>query len=360
MLIQDPSDRIINRLPQFYKSWDKESVLFSFIDSFANELRKQKKDLVNIKRTHWIDTSYGKNLDLLAKIYKLYRKQEESDEDFRNRIKRFLFEFTGGGTKKSILAQTVAYLNLKEESEMPILIENPVRIKKVKMTVQNGDRINIQSESIDDKDFFLELSLEEEGFEILDPSIYDQDRNYSIKFHGTLRSGEKLRISTEEKSVSHINDDLRIDDVNNDSNSIFNNKKNNGNNNNNIFIDEKMKVPRKKSTWIFKENTTPKLGRFDEALFDEYFYEVYVPKCSLNIEWKAKLLSSFELQIESESFERSGVSIENFSDLINSIKAAGVKAYIEIINKNNFPIQQSNKSTLLEMDDDNYGNKRND
>jgi hypothetical protein len=364
MLIQDPSDRIINRIPQFYKSWDKESILFSFIDSFANELRKQKKDLVNIKRTHWIDTSYGKNLDLLAKIYKLYRKQEESDEDFRNRIKRFLFEFTGGGTKKSILAQSVAYLNLKEESEMPVLIENPLRIKKVKMTVQNGDRISIQSESIDDEDFFLDLSLEEDGFEILDPSIYDQDRNSSIKFHGTLKSGEKLRISTKEKSVSHINNDLGIDNVNNDSSSsIFNSKRNNGNNdnnNNNIFIDDKMKVPRKKSTWIFKENTTPKLGRFDEAHFDEYFYEVYVPKCSLNIEWKAEFLSSFELQIESESFERSGVSIENFSDLVNSIKAAGVKAFIEIINKNNFPIQQNNKRTLLEMDDDNYGKKRND
>ncbi len=362
MLIQDPSDRIINRIPQFYKSWDKESILFSFIDSFAHELRKQKKELVNIKRTHWIDTSYGKNLDLLAKIYKLYRKQEESDEDFRNRIKRFLFEFTGGGTKKSILAQSVAYLNLKEESEMPILIENPLRIKKVKMTVQNGDRINIQSESIDDEDFFLELLLEEEGFEILDPAIYDQDNNSSIKFHGTLKSGEKLRISTKEKSVSHINNDLGIDNVNNDSSSssLFNNKSNNGNNNNNIFIDDKMKVPRKKSTWIFKENTTPKLGRFDEAHFDEYFYEVYVPKCSLNIEWKAEFLSSFELQIESESFERSGVSIENFSDLVNSIKAAGVKAFIEIINKNNFPIQQSNKSKLLEMDDDNYGKKRND
>jgi hypothetical protein len=359
MLIQDPSDRIINRIPQFYKSWDKESILFSFIDSFAHELRKQKKELVNIKRTHWIDTSYGKNLDLLAKIYKLYRKQEESDEDFRNRIKRFLFEFTGGGTKKSILAQSVAYLNLKEESEMPLLIENPLRIKKVKMTVQNGDRISIQSESIDDEDFFLELSLEEDGFEILDPAIYDQDNNSSIKFHGTLKSGEKLRISTKVKSVSHINNDLGIDNVNNDSSSIFNNKNNNGNNNN-IFIDDKMKVPRKKSTWIFKENTTPKLGRFDEAHFDEYFYEVYVPKCSLNIEWKAEFLSSFELQIESESFERSGVSIENFSDLVNSIKAAGVKAFIEIINKNNFPIQQHNKRTLLEMDDNNYGKKRND
>ncbi|HEX6647747.1 MAG TPA: hypothetical protein VF047_11260 [Nitrososphaeraceae archaeon] len=364
MLIQDPSDRIINRIPQFYKSWDKESILFSFIDSFAHELRKQKKELVNIKRTHWIDTSYGKNLDLLAKIYKLYRKQEESDDDFRNRIKRFLFEFTGGGTKKSILAQSVAYLNLKEESEMPVLIENPLRIKKVKMTVQNGDRISIQSESIDDEDFFLDLSLEEDGFEILDPAIYDQDNNSSIKFHGTLKSGEKLRISTKEKSVSHINNDLGIDNVNNDSrSSIFNNKSNNGNNdnnNNNLFIDDKMKVPRKKSTWIFKENTTPKLGRFDEAHFDEYFYEVYVPKCSLNIEWKAEFLSSFELQIESESFERSGVSIENFSDLVNSIKAAGVKAFIEIINKNNFPIQQNNKRTLLEMDDDNYGKKRND
>jgi len=370
MLIQDPSDRIINRIPQFYKSWDKESILFSFIDSFAHELRKQKKDLINIKRTHWIDTSYGKNLDLLAKIYKLYRKQEESDEDFRNRIKRFLFEFTGGGTKKSILAQSVAYLNLKEESEMPILIENPLRIKKVKMTVQNGDRISIQSESIDDEDFFLELLLEEEGFEIVDPTIYDQDNNSSIKFHGTLKSGEKLRISTKEKSVSHINNDLGIDNVNNDSssssssssNSIFNNKSNNNSNNNNnsTFIDDKMKIPRKKSTWIFKENTTPKLGRFDEALFDEYFYEVYVPKCSLNIEWKAEFLSSFELQLESKSFERSGVSIENFSDLVNSIKAAGVKAFIEIINKSNSHTQQSTKSTLLEMDDDDYGKKRND
>jgi hypothetical protein len=367
MLIQDPSDRIINRIPQFYKSWDKESILFSFIDSFAHELRKQKKELVNIKRTHWIDTSYGKNLDLLAKIYKLYRKQEESDEDFRNRIKRFLFEFTGGGTKKSILAQTIAYLNLKEEREMPILIENPLRIKKIKVTVQNGDRINIQSESIDDEDFSLELSLEEDGFEILDPAIYDQDNNSSIKFHGTLKSGEKLRISTKEKSVSHINNDLGIDNVNNDSNStsLFNNKSNHGNNNNNdnnIFIDDKMKIPRKKSTWIFKENTTPKLGKFDEARFDEYFYEVYIPKCSLNIEWKAEFLSSFELQIDSESFERSGVSIQNFSDLINSIKAAGVKAFIEIINKNNSSTQQSTKSTLSVGNgyDDNYGKKRND
>jgi len=366
MLIQDPSDRITNRLPQFYKVWDKESILFSFIDSFANELRKQNKELLNIQRTHWIDTSYGKNLDLLANIYKLYRKQEESDEDFRNRIKRFLFEFTGGGTKKSILAQTVAYLNLKEESEMPILIENPLRIKKKQITIQNGDKIIIQSESIDDKDFLLELSLEEEGFEILDPSVYDQDRNSSIKFNGTLKSGEKLLINTEEKSVRHIKNDLRIDNVINDlssnsnSNILFDNKNNNGNDNNNIFIDDKMMVPRKKSIWIFKENTTPKLGRFDEALFDENFYEVYVPKCSIKIEWKAKLLSSFELQIESESFERSGVSIDNFSDLINSIKAAGVKAYIEILNKNNLSIQQGNRSMLLEMNDDNYGKKRND
>jgi hypothetical protein len=369
MLIQDPSDRITNRLPQFYKVWDKESILFSFIDSFANELRKQNKELLNIQRTHWIDTSYGKNLDLLANIYKLYRKQEESDEDFRNRIKRFLFEFTGGGTKKSILAQTVAYLNLKEESEMPMLIENPLRIKKKQITVQNGDKIIIQSESIDDKDFLLELSLEEEGFEILDPSVYDQDRNSLIKFHGTLKSGEKLLINTEEKSVRHFKNDLRIDNVINDlssnsnsnSNILFDNKNNNGNdNNNNIFIDDKMKIPRKKSIWIFKENTTPKLGRFDEALFDENFYEVYVPKCSIKIEWKAKLLSSFELQIESESFERSGVSIDNFSDLINSIKAAGVKAYIEIINKNNFSIPQDNGNMLLEMNDDNYGKKRND
>lgn len=237
------------------------------------------------------------------------------------------------------------------------------------MTVQNGDKINIKSESIDDKDFLLELSLEEEGFEILDPSIYDVDRNSSVQFHGTLKSGEKLIINTEEKSVTHIKSDFKIDNINNEpgnsnnssiSNNQSNNVNNNNNNNNSLFLDDNMKVPRKKSTWIFKENTTPKLGRFDEAFFDENFYAVYVPKCSLNIEWKAKLLSSFELQIESESFKRSGVSMENFSDLVNSIKAAGVKAYIEIINKNNFSILQGNSSTLSKEEDDNYGKKRND
>ena len=361
MLTQDESDRIINRLPQFYKSWDKESIIFAFIDSFADELRKQKKDLINIRRTHWIDTSYGKNLDLLGNIYKLYRKQDESDGDFRNRIKRFLFKFAGGGTKKSILAQTVAYLNLKEKNEMPNLLENPVRIKKVNLIVQNGDGIKIQSGSIKDEDFTLELSLAEEGFEILDPMIYDQDTNLSIKFHGKLRSGERLRIDTKNKSVSHNHNNNNNDSINDNMNTGITNNNNeidtkNSTSTSDVHIDDKMKIPRKRSTWIFKENTTPKLGRFDESFFDEYFYEVNIPKCSLNIEWRAKLLSSFELQIDSESFERSGVSIEDFSNLINSIKAAGVNSFIEIVNKINSPNrQQDNTNMLLKITDNTKG-----
>ncbi|HEX5186281.1 MAG TPA: hypothetical protein VFV86_05265 [Nitrososphaeraceae archaeon] len=358
MLTQDESDRIINRLPQFYKSWDKESIVFTFIDSFADELRKQKKDLINIRRAHWIDTSYGKNLNLLGNIYKLYRKQDESDGDFRNRIKRFLFEFAGGGTKKSILAQTVAYLNLKEKNEMPKLLENPIRMKKLNLIIQNGDGIKIQSGSIKDEDFTLELSLAEEGFEILDPMIYDQDTNLSIKFHGKLRSGERLRINSKDKSVSHINNDSTNDNTNiniSNSNNEINTKKNSISISD-VHIDDKMKVPRKRSTWIFKENTTPKLGRFDESFFDEHFYEVNIPKCSLNIEWRAKLLSSFELQIDSESFERSGVSIEDFSDLINSIKAAGVISFIEIVNKiNSSDRQQNNTNMSLKITDNTKG-----
>ena len=124
--------RMVERMPQFYRAWDKRSNFFQFLRGFAKELDEDQKSMFAVMRSHWIDTAYATDLDLLGSMFRLERRRNEQDESFRRRIKFFIPEFTGGGTRESIIAQTILYLDMREEQ--PILIENPPKdqvLKKV-------------------------------------------------------------------------------------------------------------------------------------------------------------------------------------------------------------------------------------
>jgi hypothetical protein len=153
------SNRISNRLPQFYNTWDTESVISHIINGFAYALGEQKKELYNIMRYHWIDTSYGKNLDLIGGIFKLKRRTSEKDDSFRERIKLFLVQFIGGGTKKSIISQTISFLGITDSNEIPLLIENPAKEKKLDISLTNGDEWTMKSQSIKDEQFSIEFKI---------------------------------------------------------------------------------------------------------------------------------------------------------------------------------------------------------
>lgn len=307
----ETAERIAGRLPRFYRAWDKQSNFFRVLDSFAEIADEQQKDLFSIMRSHWVDTAYGIDLDYLGSIFKLKRRPYELDDSFRKRIKFFIAEFTGGGTKESIIAQTVLYLDLKEEK--PELIENPPVPQKLEKKVKYGDSWLMHSNSVNhNEEARISLTLEQgqEGqvIDVLNPTLRDLDTKSSIKLDGILRSGQELVIK--ENGTAEIDGADITDKI--------------------IIANGGLRILRKGSNWIFEEDVSPNIGRFDESAFDERVYDMFVPSTRLRVEWTARLLASFELKVNSSALESAGVSKDDLEEIVNAIKAIGVKAFVTV------------------------------
>jgi len=315
----DTADRIVERLPRFYKAWDKQSIFFRFLKIFAQSFDEQRKDLYSIMRSHWVDTAHGSDLDFLGSIYRLKRRPNELDDSFRKRIKFFIVEFTGGGTKESILAQTALYLDL--QNEKPEMIENPATPQTLEKRVKSEDKWIMRSLSIHDENFAVTILIDQvqgDILEVFEPTITDLDRNISIKYNGNIRSGQKLLIKQD------LTAELDGEDVTNkiSTSSPYDNPP------------STIKILRKGSRWTFKESISPKMGKFDEANFDDHVFEMFVPTVLLRFEWIALLLAAFELKVSDRALIQSGVLKADLEEIVNAIKASGVKAFVTIVNEN--------------------------
>ena len=76
------------------------------------------------------------------------------------------------------------------------------------------------------------------------------------------------------------------------------------------------------------------MGKFDEAIFDDHVFEMFVPMVILRFEWTAQLLASFELKVSERALARSGVLKADLEEIVNAIKASGVKGFVTIVNEN--------------------------
>lgn len=302
-------EKIVDRLPRFYRAWDYRSNLASLITSVGKNISEQNKDLFGVMRSHWVDSAFAENLDLLGAIFRLKRRKNETDESFRVRIKYFIVEFLGGGTKEAIIAQTKLFLGLRENYPEVRLIENPPVDQIEERTIKNGESWSMNSRSIEDETFSLEFRVEQGKNELLNPRIEDIENNQSITFNGVMKSGQKL--------VMDMNGAARLDEK-----SVTKKLNNTG-----------LKILRKGSQWTFTESTSPMIGKFDEGVFDTHVFETAVPTASIRIRWTARLLSAFELKVLRSSIERSGVTLDELRGMVDMIKAAGIKSFISIADK---------------------------
>jgi len=307
-MINNIQESIGNRLPQFMRVWDEKSVVYDLLSAFSYFIVYQKRDLMLIQSSHWIDDASGKNLDFIAQIFKIRRRNSENDEDFRRRIKNFLQNFIGGGTKQAIIAQLSVFLNIQNEKQLPQIIENPRRSKSLEHTVRNNDVIKVQSESIFDEDFKITLILEEGRYELENPKLENPENKNYILFKGKIKSGQKLEIDSQSKKAFLDKSDVtsKVD-----------------------FMD--LKLPRKRSDLIFSEDTSPSIGRFDYSYFDKHVFDIHVPQCTISFNWDASIVASFEVKISKKSIANTGLTEKEIEDYVNSIKAAGVKSYVSIV-----------------------------
>jgi len=92
------TQRILDRLPLFYRAWDENSIVYNLIFALGKRLDEADKEVTAILRSHWVDTAFGHDLDRMGAVYGFERKQREGDTEYKNRLKQAVIEFKGGGT----------------------------------------------------------------------------------------------------------------------------------------------------------------------------------------------------------------------------------------------------------------------
>lgn len=296
--------KIANRLSSMYKSWDENSVIYKFLSAFVKRFEESQKDVRRILRSHWIDTAHGANIDRLGALFNLQRTENESDSDFKDKVKNAIQEYRGGGTVKSILTTLKATLGAAN-GEAIKLIENPPQKMHVEKIIRAGDIWSMRSESIADVQPSLRIKVLEELAEAKNPTLQNLTTKETISFADSLKTGEELLIKDGKATL--------------DKTSVTKKFKN---------ID--ITLTRRDSTWQYTEALSEKIGLFDTAAFDTSIFAVGIPEVSILYQWTAHRPASFEVQIPKEVLERSGVEQERVEKLINSVKAAGVTATIKI------------------------------
>lgn len=320
------TEKIVERLPRFYRARERDSHLYNLADGFAKILYQQEQDLDLVRDSHWLESARGINLDLLASILGLGRKSREPDDEYRARVKYSLANLRKGGTVEAVKTQLAAYLGTQKDEI--ILVENPPTEMQLEKRVLSGDTWIMSSSSIDDEEATIVISLEDG--EAKDPSITNLDSNQTIKFKGTMKKGEVLEIRQGTATLDGIDAAASISFERGsggpaaESSSVAAS----------AAPDDKgaPKITRKPSTWIFREGLTDTLGRFDQSKFDENIFYRPVPPIRVTIRWTAKLLASFEVKVSSKILEQSNnLTKQELETLVNAIKAAGIRTFVTIV-----------------------------
>lgn len=99
-------EHILSLLPHNMQTEGNASNIKKILKVFAKYLDEEKKSDTTYSYLLSVDTASGSMLDLLADMFYVYRKQGETDEDFRKRIVYIIVSRKNGNTLPSII-QTV-------------------------------------------------------------------------------------------------------------------------------------------------------------------------------------------------------------------------------------------------------------
>lgn len=299
------TENIVKKFPNLYRIWDKKSTIYNIVSTFGTQLDEIEKELNGILRSKWVDTAKGKDLEMLGEIYNIQRRANESDKDYRNRLKTAIHEFKGGGTINAILTALKIALNI-DLKEIKI-IENPPKRMVESISVKPTQVWEMCSKSIKDAEN-VEVTIEiEEGEYIQDPCIINMDNNEDIKFNGKISYGEKLIIR--DNSVT-----LNGKDVSDK-----------------ISGKKFPTIYRKKTKWRYIESLKTKTGVFDISRFNESIFPIGMSKVAIKFEWTSYQPATFEIYVSKSIIAEKGLSENNVIDIINSVKSAGVNAIVKFI-----------------------------
>jgi hypothetical protein len=303
------AERILSIFPHFYLAWDKRALMSRLVHSMAMVLNQQQSYFFRVQKAHWVDTAYGSDLDELGKIFNLKRGAEELDDSFRERIKYALVNFKGGGTREAVMTQIMHYFRLRDDEFE--LVENPEKPQSQEVIVGNGSGWKMRNRSIRaEEEAEIVMQLEPTGLGgVANPRISNSSRpDESIQYQGMLNPGETLIIRQGKAELDGKDVTKKV-------------------------IPKKpisIKIPRRTADWKYEESTSPKIGFFDSAKFDDGFvFYRDVPTIRITFKWRALMAATFRVKVRQQALDRGGFKKTDVIKLVNAIKAAGVEADVE-------------------------------
>ncbi|WP_328331060.1 hypothetical protein OHA70_10410 [Kribbella sp. NBC_00382] len=117
------ADRILANLPPTFRTLGDPSALRALADAYGGELQAAENSLVAVMRSHWVDfadagESVIQDLRLFGALYGLAPRPDESVEEFREHLLRYVKTFLDGTvTVQGILRITAETLGLHIEDE---------------------------------------------------------------------------------------------------------------------------------------------------------------------------------------------------------------------------------------------------
>lgn len=299
------AEKMCDRLPKFYKGWDRGSLVYAFISSFASQIDDADDQIAEIMRSHWVDSARGQDLDLLGAAVASKRMQGEGDERYRSRIRRAVSDYRGGGTVRAILESVMGLIGTSTEGDVEI-VENPLLSLSEEVKVMAGETWTISSRTVEDVDPRISISIEEGG-EVKDPTLTNLKTGEVVTFKGTLVGGQELVLS---KGRSELNGE----DVTG-----------------RVEIKGFPRLLREGSVWKYSESLSGLLGVFDSAKFDEHTFTKGIPYLTIRFEWEGHAPASFEVRIRSGALKRSGLGVEDVERFVSKMRAAGVSSRVRVI-----------------------------
>lgn len=305
------TQRITDRLPEFYKAREKSSLLKQFLDGFGQSLGEAERDIYRIMRDHWVDTAKGTGLDELGAVFLTKRHPSEEDEPYRRRIKRALQEYKGGGTVEAIrLALRSLLVPLGDQVE---IVEFPPTPARLDLEVSSGDTWKVSSLGIRSVVPAVTIKIESADAEARDPQVLNKTTGQSIGLRGILKSGQELNI---EDGRATIDNQVVTD---------------------RLTSTAAPAIPRYESEWQYTEFLQGKIGVFDRGTFDEAFFATPLPRVRIGFNWITMKASTVEVRIPRSVMDRTGIREAEIVQSLNAIKAAGVEMRIKIVETNQPP-----------------------
>jgi len=297
-------ERITGRLPRFYRNWDRTSLVSAFVQSVCEQLDETEKGITKLLEAHWVETAKGEDLERIASLVRSSHMPHEDDEHFRDRLKRAVDEYKGGGTVSVIIDELRQLIGAKS-GEIEI-VENPVTEASAEFLVIANNTWSLGSSSIEDEQPSLTLAVKQEG-EVSNPQIINVDTGLSVTYEGKLKSGEQLFIDKKKALLDEKDVTKRVN------------------------MQGQLRLLRKGSVWKYSEALLERIGMFDAAKFDDHTFAVDVPAVSVRFEWKRRQPATFMVKIKSDVLTRSSLSESDLEKVLNSRRAVGINVLVKIM-----------------------------